>query len=198
MSVPSDILQTLLPKRPKQKHYAERHGGNKADSLALTVENCHREVPATTDFCLWAKDSYNSVGNCLCFGVDISRIVYYTVDVFGCINVHLIYEAGIWSAATPTDCDSIFTRDKVLTEQKISLFEDYCSGTNCWLARLLTKTLLYTRSSACVCVMRGCETASCLSVLSADRDGEGQTCVSMAMSGCSPSPCVGKENMTDT
>ncbi|XP_034066277.1 protein tyrosine kinase 2aa isoform X6 [Gymnodraco acuticeps] len=39
-----------------------------------------------------------------------------------------------------------------------------------------------------VCVMRGCETASCLSVLSADRDREGQTCVSMAMSGCSPFP----------
>ncbi|XP_037650909.1 protein tyrosine kinase 2aa isoform X12 [Sebastes umbrosus] len=34
--------------------------------------------------------------------------------------------------------------------------------------------------------MRVCETASCLSVLGADRHREGQTCVSMAMSGCSP------------
>ncbi|XP_039675273.1 protein tyrosine kinase 2aa isoform X16 [Perca fluviatilis] len=36
--------------------------------------------------------------------------------------------------------------------------------------------------------MRGCETTSCLSVLRADRHREGQTCVSMAMSGCSPFP----------
>ncbi|XP_033492745.1 protein tyrosine kinase 2aa isoform X7 [Epinephelus lanceolatus] len=36
--------------------------------------------------------------------------------------------------------------------------------------------------------MRGCETASCVSVLGADRHREGQTCVSMAMSGCSPFP----------
>ncbi|XP_070840465.1 protein tyrosine kinase 2aa isoform X4 [Chaetodon trifascialis] len=36
--------------------------------------------------------------------------------------------------------------------------------------------------------MRGCETASCLSVLGAGRHREGQTCVSMAMSGCSPFP----------
>ncbi|XP_062414280.1 protein tyrosine kinase 2aa isoform X4 [Pungitius pungitius] len=34
--------------------------------------------------------------------------------------------------------------------------------------------------------MRGCETAGCLSVLGADGHTEGQTCVSMAMSGCSP------------
>ncbi|XP_060916463.1 protein tyrosine kinase 2aa isoform X3 [Labrus mixtus] len=46
--------------------------------------------------------------------------------------------------------------------------------------------LLHTRSS--LCVMRGCETTSCLSVLGADRQREGQTCVSMAMSGCSPFP----------
>ncbi|XP_074543680.1 focal adhesion kinase 1-like isoform X3 [Halichoeres trimaculatus] len=46
--------------------------------------------------------------------------------------------------------------------------------------------LLHTRSSAFV--MRGCETTSCLSVLGADRHREGQTCVSMAMSGCSPFP----------
>ncbi|KAM8841144.1 protein tyrosine kinase 2aa isoform 3-T3 [Spinachia spinachia] len=38
----------------------------------------------------------------------------------------------------------------------------------------------------CVCVMRGCETAGCLSVLGADGHTEGQTCVSMAMGGCSP------------
>ncbi|XP_035848759.1 protein tyrosine kinase 2aa isoform X15 [Sander lucioperca] len=36
--------------------------------------------------------------------------------------------------------------------------------------------------------MRGCETTSCLSVLRADRHRKGQTCVSMAMSGCSPFP----------
>ncbi|XP_073319654.1 focal adhesion kinase 1-like isoform X1 [Pagrus major] len=36
--------------------------------------------------------------------------------------------------------------------------------------------------------MRGCETASCLSVLGEGRHREGQTCVSMAMSGCSPFP----------
>ncbi|XP_076609959.1 protein tyrosine kinase 2aa isoform X4 [Chaetodon auriga] len=36
--------------------------------------------------------------------------------------------------------------------------------------------------------MRGCETASCLSVVGAGRHREGQTCVSMAMSGCSPFP----------
>ncbi|XP_030267754.1 protein tyrosine kinase 2aa isoform X13 [Sparus aurata] len=36
--------------------------------------------------------------------------------------------------------------------------------------------------------MRGCETASCLSVLGAGRHREGQTCVSMEMSGCSPFP----------
>ncbi|XP_036948483.1 protein tyrosine kinase 2aa isoform X4 [Acanthopagrus latus] len=36
--------------------------------------------------------------------------------------------------------------------------------------------------------MRGCETASCLSVLGGGRHREGQTCVSMAMSGCSPFP----------
>ncbi|XP_068590453.1 protein tyrosine kinase 2aa isoform X8 [Cebidichthys violaceus] len=36
--------------------------------------------------------------------------------------------------------------------------------------------------------MRGCETAGCLSVLGADRHREGQTCVSMTMSGCSPFP----------
>ncbi|XP_019110366.1 protein tyrosine kinase 2aa isoform X4 [Larimichthys crocea] len=36
--------------------------------------------------------------------------------------------------------------------------------------------------------MRGCEAASCLSVLSAGRHREGQTCISMAMSGCSPFP----------
>ncbi|XP_017279315.1 focal adhesion kinase 1 isoform X1 [Kryptolebias marmoratus] len=36
--------------------------------------------------------------------------------------------------------------------------------------------------------MRGCEAASCLSVLGADRHRKGQTCVSMAMSGCSPFP----------
>ncbi|XP_029299499.1 protein tyrosine kinase 2aa isoform X3 [Cottoperca gobio] len=36
--------------------------------------------------------------------------------------------------------------------------------------------------------MRGCETASCPSVLGADGHREGQTCVSMAMSGCSPFP----------
>ncbi|KAL7382799.1 hypothetical protein ABVT39_027834 [Epinephelus coioides] len=36
--------------------------------------------------------------------------------------------------------------------------------------------------------MRGCETASCVSVLGANRHREGQTCVSMAMSGCSPFP----------
>ncbi|XP_056255688.1 protein tyrosine kinase 2aa isoform X8 [Seriola aureovittata] len=36
--------------------------------------------------------------------------------------------------------------------------------------------------------MRGCEAASCLSVLSTDRHREGQTCVSMATSGCSPFP----------
>ncbi|CAJ1084111.1 protein tyrosine kinase 2aa isoform X5 [Xyrichtys novacula] len=46
--------------------------------------------------------------------------------------------------------------------------------------------VLHTRSSPCV--MRGCETASCLSALGADRHREGQTCVSMAMSGCSPFP----------
>ncbi|XP_035536878.1 protein tyrosine kinase 2aa isoform X1 [Morone saxatilis] len=39
-----------------------------------------------------------------------------------------------------------------------------------------------------VCVMRGCEAASCHSVLGAGRHREGQTCVSMAMSGCSPFP----------
>ncbi|XP_067355583.1 protein tyrosine kinase 2aa isoform X5 [Channa argus] len=36
--------------------------------------------------------------------------------------------------------------------------------------------------------MRGCEAASCVSVLSADRNRKGQTCVSMATSGCSPFP----------
>ncbi|XP_077937569.1 protein tyrosine kinase 2aa isoform X8 [Gasterosteus aculeatus] len=36
--------------------------------------------------------------------------------------------------------------------------------------------------------MRGCETAGCLSVLDTDGHAEGQTCVSMAMSGCSPFP----------
>ncbi|XP_047238966.1 protein tyrosine kinase 2aa isoform X7 [Girardinichthys multiradiatus] len=36
--------------------------------------------------------------------------------------------------------------------------------------------------------MRGCEAPSCLSVLGADRHRKGQTCVSMAMSGCSPFP----------
>ncbi|XP_050923152.1 protein tyrosine kinase 2aa isoform X24 [Lates calcarifer] len=36
--------------------------------------------------------------------------------------------------------------------------------------------------------MRGCEAASCLSVLSTGRHREGQTCVSMATSGCSPFP----------
>ncbi|XP_008420355.1 protein tyrosine kinase 2aa isoform X6 [Poecilia reticulata] len=36
--------------------------------------------------------------------------------------------------------------------------------------------------------MRGCEAPSCLSVLGADRQRKGQTCVSMAMSGCSPFP----------
>ncbi|XP_029370110.1 protein tyrosine kinase 2aa isoform X1 [Echeneis naucrates] len=36
--------------------------------------------------------------------------------------------------------------------------------------------------------MRGGESASCLSVLSGDRHREGQTCVSMATSGCSPFP----------
>ncbi|XP_069372862.1 protein tyrosine kinase 2aa isoform X8 [Paralichthys olivaceus] len=36
--------------------------------------------------------------------------------------------------------------------------------------------------------MRGCEAASCLSVLGTDRHREGQTCVSMATSGCSPFP----------
>ncbi|XP_072226297.1 focal adhesion kinase 1-like isoform X9 [Leuresthes tenuis] len=36
--------------------------------------------------------------------------------------------------------------------------------------------------------MRGCEAASCLSVLSADRHRKGQTCISMATSGCSPFP----------
>ncbi|XP_047460926.1 protein tyrosine kinase 2aa isoform X10 [Mugil cephalus] len=36
--------------------------------------------------------------------------------------------------------------------------------------------------------MRGCEAASCLSVLGADRHREGQTCVSVATSGCSPFP----------
>ncbi|KAM4539766.1 protein tyrosine kinase 2aa isoform 8-T8 [Odontesthes bonariensis] len=36
--------------------------------------------------------------------------------------------------------------------------------------------------------MRGCEAASCLSVLSADGHREGQTCISMATSGCSPFP----------
>ncbi|XP_078123263.1 protein tyrosine kinase 2aa isoform X3 [Sander vitreus] len=42
--------------------------------------------------------------------------------------------------------------------------------------------------------MRGCETTSCLSVLRADRHREGQTCVSMAMSGCSPFPmCWNRE-----
>lgn len=34
--------------------------------------------------------------------------------------------------------------------------------------------------------MRGCDNSSCLSVLSAGRHGEGQTCVSMAMRSCSP------------
>ncbi|XP_042362033.1 protein tyrosine kinase 2aa isoform X3 [Plectropomus leopardus] len=36
--------------------------------------------------------------------------------------------------------------------------------------------------------MRGCEATSCLSVLGAGRHRDGQTCVSMAMSGCSPFP----------
>ncbi|XP_040908475.1 protein tyrosine kinase 2aa isoform X5 [Toxotes jaculatrix] len=36
--------------------------------------------------------------------------------------------------------------------------------------------------------MRGCEAASCLSVFGAHRHREGQTCVSMATSGCSPFP----------
>uniref|UniRef100_A0AAX7UF82 non-specific protein-tyrosine kinase n=1 Tax=Astatotilapia calliptera TaxID=8154 RepID=A0AAX7UF82_ASTCA len=36
--------------------------------------------------------------------------------------------------------------------------------------------------------MRGCEAAGCLSVLDADRHREGETCVSMATSGCSPFP----------
>ncbi|XP_041867840.1 protein tyrosine kinase 2aa isoform X2 [Melanotaenia boesemani] len=36
--------------------------------------------------------------------------------------------------------------------------------------------------------MRGCEAASCLSVLAADRHRVGQTCLSMATSGCSPFP----------
>ncbi|XP_071355353.1 protein tyrosine kinase 2aa isoform X1 [Trachinotus anak] len=36
--------------------------------------------------------------------------------------------------------------------------------------------------------MRGCEAASCLSVLGTDRHRVGQTCVSMATSGCSPFP----------
>ncbi|KAF7210967.1 transcript variant X4 [Nothobranchius furzeri] len=42
--------------------------------------------------------------------------------------------------------------------------------------------------------MRGCEAASCLSVLGADRHRKGQTCISMAMSGCSPFPmCWNRE-----
>ncbi|KAG7240952.1 hypothetical protein INR49_026127 [Caranx melampygus] len=36
--------------------------------------------------------------------------------------------------------------------------------------------------------MRGCEAASCLSVHGAERHRDGQTCVSMATSGCSPFP----------
>ncbi|XP_044028701.1 protein tyrosine kinase 2aa isoform X11 [Siniperca chuatsi] len=36
--------------------------------------------------------------------------------------------------------------------------------------------------------MRGCGTASCLSVLGTGRHREGQTCVSMVMNGCSPFP----------
>lgn len=36
--------------------------------------------------------------------------------------------------------------------------------------------------------MRGCDNSSCLSVLSAGRHREGQTCVSMAMSSCNPFP----------
>ncbi|XP_055368828.1 protein tyrosine kinase 2aa isoform X6 [Betta splendens] len=37
-------------------------------------------------------------------------------------------------------------------------------------------------------MMRGCEAASCLSVLSGDRHRDGQTCVSVATSGCNPFP----------
>ena len=48
-----------------------------------------------------------------------------------------------------------------------------------------------------VCVMRGCETASCLSVLGAGRHREGQTCVSMAMSGCSPFPMCWERGMNE-
>lgn len=49
----------------------------------------------------------------------------------------------------------------------------------------------------CVCEMRGCETASCLSVLGAGRHREGQTCVSMAMSGCSPFPMCWDRGMNE-
>lgn len=45
--------------------------------------------------------------------------------------------------------------------------------------------------------MRGCEATSCLSVLSADRQREGQTCVSMAMSGCSPFPMCWERGMNE-
>lgn len=48
------------------------------------------------------------------------------------------------------------------------------------------------------CAMRGSEAASCLSVLGADRHRKGQTCVSMAMSGCSPFPMCWVRGMNES
>lgn len=45
--------------------------------------------------------------------------------------------------------------------------------------------------------MRDCEAPSCLSVLGADRHRKGQTCVSMAMSGCSPFPLCWDRGMNE-
>lgn len=59
----------------------------------------------------------------------------------------------------------------------------------------LFRWLLHTNIS--VCVMRGCETTSCLSVLSAGRHRDEQTCVSMAMSGCSPFPMCWDRGMNE-
>lgn len=72
----------------------------------------------------------------------------------------------------------------------------------CFCSAITTPVLLglcYRRTpeTRCVCAMRGCETTSCRSVLSAGRHRGEQTCVSMAMSGCSPFPMCWDRGMNE-
>ena len=62
------------------------------------------------------------------------------------------------------------------------------SELSCCCERIFVCLFIWLLDPSSLHVMRGCEAESCLSVLSAGRHRQGQTCISMVTSGCSPFP----------